>query len=101
VADVYTHAMWRVREGNEDTFIAKWSALADVFTQLQRKPLWGTLIRSAQDPRLFYSFGPWQDESDIAAMRADANAQAAFRELIALCDEATPSTYRVVRHVEP
>ena len=101
MAHVYTHAMWRVRAGNEEAFIEKWSELAAVFTTLQRKPLWGTLIRSLEDPLLFYSFGPWENKSDVAAMRAHSGAQAAFRELIALCDEATPSTYALVRHVAP
>ena len=98
---VYTHAMWRVREGNEDEFIARWSQLGTVFANLERKPLWGTLLRSTQDPRLFYSFGPWETLNDVVAMREHPAAREAFRELAGLCEEATPSTYTLVKHIEP
>ena len=98
--EVYTHARWLVRPGEEQAFIERWSALAESFSRLDRKPLWGTLIRSVDDRRLFYSFGPWLSREDVTAMRADPAAQAAMRELIALCEEATPSMFELVQHVD-
>ena len=97
---VYTHALWRVTPGNEEAFIAAWSELSTVFSALDHSPVWGTLIRSATEPNLFYSFGPWQSAGDVEAMRSDENALTALAHLRSLCDEATPGMYFLVRHVE-
>ncbi len=98
---VYTHAMWLVRAGNEQRFIDEWSKLAALFSTLDHKPLWGTLIRSTMNARLFYSFGPWQSEDDLAAMRSSSAVQEMFGDLMSLCDEASPGAYVVVKHVVP
>lgn len=97
---IYTHAMWRVRAGNEDRFIDAWDRLAHAFSGLTRPPIRGTLIRSLEDPTLFYSFGPWHGPADVEAMRADSSARTAIEAVVALCEAATPGTFRVVRHVE-
>lgn len=98
---VYTHAMWRVREGREDEFVEAWDRLAQVFSGLARPPTGtGTLIRSATDSTLFYSFGPWRSEDDVQAMREDPGAQSAIDEVRRLCAEATPGLYRLVREVD-
>ena len=70
------------------------------FFSLGRKALWGTLLRSVEDPSIFYSFGPWRREADIAAMRATPEAVDAIGSLVALCIEATPRTCTLVRHVD-
>ena len=67
----YTLARWLVAPGNEDAFVAAWHDLAAFFLSLKQPPRWGTLLRSMEDPRLFYSFGPWPSTETIAAMRAD------------------------------
>jgi hypothetical protein len=54
----YTLARWRVREGEEERFVAAWRQLAAFFLSLREPPRWGTLLRSAEDSRLFSSFGP-------------------------------------------
>ena len=97
---VYTHAMWRVRPGEEEAFVHAWDELADAFGALAKRPRGGTLIRSATDPTLFYSFGPWESLSDAAAMRADPAAQRAIERVRACCLEATPGIYEVVRHID-
>ncbi|HEX8903352.1 MAG TPA: antibiotic biosynthesis monooxygenase [Longimicrobiaceae bacterium] len=71
---VYTHALWRVKPGQEEEFVAAWRALSDAFVALPARPLWGTLIRSLADPSVFYSFGPWRSAGDVQAMRADPRA---------------------------
>lgn len=96
----YTHAEWRVRPGNEAEFVAAWRALGDAFSTLPARPLWGTLLQSATEPALFYSFGPWASPVDIAAMRADPVAQAALARVGSLCERASPGTFREVAHVD-
>ncbi|HYO49774.1 MAG TPA: antibiotic biosynthesis monooxygenase [Chloroflexia bacterium] len=95
----YTHALWRVKPGHEEEFIAAWKALADAFSHLPDPPSHGTLIQSLTDPTLFYSFGPWDKLEDIEAMREDPQARQAIQDVMALCTEATPSSYRVVAEI--
>lgn len=97
---VFTHAEWRVQAGREEEFIAAWRALADTFAALPARPLWGTLVRSEQEPTLFFSFGPWASDADVAAMRADPAARGAIERVAALCERATPGTYRQMAHVD-
>jgi quinol monooxygenase YgiN len=98
-SEIYTHAEWRVRPGEEAAFIAAWESLAAIFSQLPHPPQWGTLLRSTVDPSLFYSFGPWRSAADVATMRANPAVQAAFASLQSLCESMHPGTYERVRHV--
>ena len=95
----YTHALWKVKPGNEEAFIEAWRALGTAFGQLPNAPRKGTLIQSLADPTIFYSFGPWDSLDDIEAMRRDPGARQAIRRIIELCDEATPGDYRVVAEI--
>lgn len=96
----YTLAKWHVHPGREPDFIHAWDRLARIFSSLPAPPLWGSLLQSEADPSLFYSFGPWRTTEDIQAMRSNADVQAAIETLRALCIEATPAAYRLVRHVD-
>jgi hypothetical protein len=58
-------------------------------------PYWGMLLRSIEDPRLFYSFGPWPSIETIAAMQAHPQATAAMATLTALCETTELGTYWV------
>jgi len=96
----YTLAMYRVKAGQEDAFMAAWSELADTFSSLPNPPLWGTLIRHRTDRTLFYSFGPWRRAEHVTAMRENPEAGEAFRRLHELCVELTPGDYEMVTHVD-
>ncbi len=79
--------------------MAAWSDLANAFLSLPESPIWGTLLRSDEDPHLFYSFGPWRRVTDIEAMRAHPVVLAAYAHLQSLCVEMSPGAYQVVRQV--
>ena len=96
---MYTPAQWLVRSGKEQEFVQAWRGLADLFATLERKPYWGTLIRSLTNERLYYSFGPWGDDAAVAAMRSHPRIQEAFGDLMSLCDEASPGAYALVEHI--
>ena len=91
----YTLARWYVAPGNEEAFVAAWNELVAFFLSLKEPPRSGTLLRSVEDPRLFYSFVPWPSMETIAAMRAHSDAPAAIGKLEALCEDAQPGTYLV------
>ncbi len=95
----YTHAMWKVRPGDEALFVEAWGELADVFLSLPVPATRGTLIQSLDDPSLFYSFGPWDSLDDIQAMRSNPEARAAIQRVVELCEQATPASYRVVAEI--
>lgn len=98
--DAYTLGVWRVKDGKESEFVEAWKLLGDAFRSLPHPPGPGTLVQSVDDPRLFYSFGPWSSLEDIAEMRAHPGTPEALARLAALCDEAKPGTYRVVARAE-
>ncbi|HEX8230264.1 MAG TPA: antibiotic biosynthesis monooxygenase family protein [Chloroflexia bacterium] len=97
----YTHAMWKVRPGDEALFVEAWRGLADALLSIPVPATRGTLIQSLDDPSLFYSFGPWESLEDIHAMRSNPDAQASIRRVVELCEHATPAGYRVVAEIAP
>jgi heme-degrading monooxygenase HmoA len=92
----YTLALWRVKEGREEEFVEAWKGLSDNFLDLPKPPGTGTLVRSVEDPRLFYSFGPWRNLEDIQRMRSDPRTPEMIRKVADLCEEAKPGTFRLV-----
>jgi hypothetical protein len=94
--EVYTLGVWRVKPDQEEAFIAAWKELGDYFLSLPMPPGQGHLLQSFDDPRLFYSFGPWPSLEAVQAMRANPATPEKIRKLAALCDEATPGGFRLV-----
>jgi hypothetical protein len=91
----YTLARWLIRPGQEEAFVAAWHQLSAFFLSLREPPRWGTLLRNVDNPRLFYSFGPWPSMETIAAMRAHPETPLAIGRLTALCEETDLGTYLV------
>jgi hypothetical protein len=96
---VYTLARWDVVPGKEKEFVAAWSSLGQVFSDLVRPPAWGTLLRSQTEPLVFYSFGPWRCQHDIETMRSDPKAQDGFATLAALCTKMAPGNFDLIKHI--
>ena len=95
--EAYTLAIWRVKEGRVEEFVELWKRdLADFFLGLPNPPVTGTLVRSVEDPLLFYSFGPWNSLDDIREMRSNPQTREVIGRLAALCDEAKPGAFEVV-----
>ena len=92
----YTLARWHVKEGREDDFVAAWTGVLGAYFSTLPGVGRGTLIRSVEDPRIFYSFGPWDSLDDIANMRAKPETQEVFAAMAEVCDEMTPGAYELV-----
>lgn len=93
----YTHALWLVKEGKTEEFIAAWEKFGNALSQVpDSSPVQGTLIQSLSDPLLFYSFGPWETLEDIQVMRSNENVKQALTEIIELCQQAKPDNYKTV-----
>ncbi|HVE61956.1 MAG TPA: hypothetical protein VNA26_09060 [Chitinophagaceae bacterium] len=95
--DYYTHALWHIKEGKADEFIAAWKKFGISLSEMpDAPPAQGTLIQSLTDPLVFYSFGPWENLEDNNAMRSNENVKKALSEIIALCQEAKPGSYKTI-----
>ncbi len=93
----YTLAMWRVKEGREEEFVDAWRGeLAEFFLSLPNPPGTGALIRSVQDPQLFYSFGPWRSLDDVHQMRSHPRTAEVMGKLRGLCEEVKAGDFSVV-----
>lgn len=93
----FTHARWFVKAGHTDEFIAAWKNFGQALAQVPGlPPIQGTLIQHLADPLVFYSFGPWESLEDIARIRNDDRVKEAMAEIVALCQEASPDSYRTV-----
>ncbi len=93
-SDAYTLAMWRVKPGREEEFIQAWREDLGAYFLSLPGAIGGTLLRSVEDPRLFYSFGPWRSLEDIRAMRTDPRTLEVMGKLRELCEEATPGVFQ-------
>ena len=95
----FTLASWYILEGQEAEFLRVWKdELASAFLALDPSAN-GTLIQSLDDPRLFYSFGPWDSLEKMRVVRADPNVGNAINKLVSLCEEAKPGPFRVVLRI--
>lgn len=100
MAKAYTLGTYRVIPGREAEFILAWKQLATILSALPNPPFWGTLIKSTTEPTLFHSFGPWTSPDDVAEMRSNPLATAAFEALAALCRQMTSGDYELITHVQ-
>ena len=94
--EIYTLGVWRVKDGKQNEFIAAWQALGRYFHSLRKPPGKGTLVQSVDEPKQFYSFGPWRALDDIQEMRSRPETPMEIGKLMDLCEEGRPGTFRVV-----
>jgi heme-degrading monooxygenase HmoA len=86
VESPYTHTTWRVKDGHEDDFIARWQEWVD-WSRRQGLSAAALLLRDVEDPHVFVSFGPWENLSAIRNWRGLAG----YHERVALMREAVES----------
>ena len=92
----YTLASWHVHEGRAEEFVRVWKEeLASAFLQASPAAM-GTLVQSLEDPKLYYSFGPWDSLEAMQNARENPEVGKAIRALRELCDEARPGPYKLV-----
>ena len=69
--DTYTHTTWRVRPGHEDEFVQRWREWIE-WSHLQGLGPSARLLRDAESPSTFISFGPWLSRDAGGAEPAEA-----------------------------
>lgn len=81
----FTHATYRVKPENDLKFHEAWKRMVDEFMTLPAPPMWGRLLRNAEDTTLYYAIGAWHSERDIEATRSNPAAVDAINRVRELC----------------
>jgi len=95
LAAPYTHTSWVVKRGREEEFIEHWSEWAD-WSRRQGLSANAMLLRDADDPQRFVSFGPWETMQAVRSWRALTGYQERVAKLREVVDEFEPRTLEVV-----
>ena len=97
----YTLGIWKVKPGNENSFIAEWRALAVWTEQYVDSGGTGYLLRDDANPRLFISFGSRKNTQVIAEWRSTPEFQAFFTKAKTMCEEVQPHSMNLVATSQP
>ena len=96
IGQPFTCGIWTVRDGTEDEFVARWTALVSS-AEAARGSQSFLLIQDRADPHRFISFGAWEDWAAAHTWRASEAFAGAMRACRELCEQFRPndSTLRV------
>jgi len=66
---LYTLGVWTVKAGQESTFVAEWDAFAKWTAKSHPAAGDAYLLKDAEHPQQFISFGPWDSPEAVKAWR--------------------------------
>src|SRR5262245_18151362 len=82
---LYTHTTWRVKAGQEEEFVRRWSDWADwSHEQGLRGP--AVLLRDVDRAQAFVSFGPWESMTAVRSWRSLSGYQERVARLSEVVD---------------
>ena len=96
VGQPFTCGIWTVRDGSEEEFVTRWTALVNSARALPGAESF-RLIQDRQDPHRFISFAAWDEWTSADQWRATEAFMDAMRACRELCEDFRPndSTLRV------
>jgi heme-degrading monooxygenase HmoA len=96
IGQPYTCGIWSVREGSEEEFVTRWTALVRSAEAIPGAESF-LLIQDRKDPRRFISFGAWDLWASADGWRSSEEFATAMRACRELCEDFRPndSTLRV------
>lgn len=96
--EIYTNALWTVKQGQEEAFIQAWHEFAE---WAKSQPGAGTfgLSRDVEDESRFMSFAPWASFDELMAWRATDEFAAHLERLRQYVERFRPSTYELILEV--
>jgi heme-degrading monooxygenase HmoA len=99
VAETYTSGVWLVKPGEEDAFVAEWTAFV---TWASEMPGSGTfrLVRDLDVPGRYMSFAPWESFDTQQAWKELPEFRERIGRVRAHCEEFQPSTHELVTTVD-
>ena len=95
MAETYTSGIWRVKEGEEDDFVTAWRDFVAWAATFDGS---GTfrLVRDADDPGKFMSFGPWESFEAQDAWKVDPEFPERIGRVRRHTTEFAPSVFELV-----
>jgi heme-degrading monooxygenase HmoA len=90
----YSHTTWRVKPGQEDEFVLRWTEWAE-WSRRQGLDPQALLLRDLDSPETFVSFGPWSSVSAVRNWRALEGYQERVARLREVVDQFEPRTLEV------
>jgi heme-degrading monooxygenase HmoA len=95
MATPYTLTSWVVKRGREAEFVERWSEWAE-WSHREGLAARAMLLRDADDPERFVSFGPWESMQAVRNWRALAGYQGRVAKLREVVDHFEPRTLELV-----
>lgn len=95
MGQAYTQTVWRVKPGQEEEFVRRWTELAD-WSALQGLSARAKLLRDVDNPCLFVSFGPWESLEKAARWRAQPGFHERVRHLQEVLEGFEPRTLELM-----
>jgi heme-degrading monooxygenase HmoA len=89
IGQPYTCGIWTVRDGSEEEFVTRWTALVGSAGELSGAESF-VLIQDRQDPHRFISFGAWDDWSSVDGWRGGEAFAERMRACRELCEDFRP-----------
>ena len=96
MTEFFTYTTWRVRPGMEEEFVRRWEDWSS-WSQIEGLVGQVRLLRDADDPSSFVSFGKWVSIADVRAWRSRSGYAERVAKLQALVESFDPKTYEVLR----
>jgi heme-degrading monooxygenase HmoA len=94
VTAIYTHTTWHVKPGREEEFIQRWRSGSSGATYRARSP--ARLLRDAERPSTFISFGPWLTRDAVRNWRAETGYHERVARLQEVLETFEPRTLELV-----
>ena len=98
MAETYTNGTWKVKPGEEDAFVAEWTAFV---TWASGRPGSGTfrLVRDTDDPSHYMSFASWESYEAQASWKATPEFKEGIGRVRSHCDDFRPLVFELVTQI--
>ena len=92
-SEEYASGAWRVREGSEREFIARWGEWLRSSTASVGGFISARLLQDSSDPGHFVSFSSWNDAQSRADWKASPDFATGLASCRELCDDFQSADY--------
>jgi len=99
VTETYTSGAWIVKAGEEDAFVAEWTAFATWASSMPGSHTF-RLVRDLDDPRKYTSFAPWESFEAQREWKELPEFRERLMRVRRHCEDFQPSTLELVVQVE-
>ena len=96
---LYTLGDWHVKDGSEQAFVEAWREFGEWTVANAPGSTFAKLLQDETDASHFVSFGPWRDESAVAAWRENSGFKERVGRLQGLLESFVPRSMSVAAEI--